>query len=344
MSKVTIVIAADEYSFNVEEQLEYAARNNTPVSIGWISFDDEAKQENFQGMTNQQFREAIEGLIDRKVIKHIADATVDELGEYKKIMGLNGVRAWDIRSQIGEQFLGDPEDTRKLPDLLHDTTTAAEKLKVQRIQLSAFHPGTKNRPLGPGSAQYNKYRSTAIVYLQQILGLFSRHNLTGSLSNDTNPFVGDGQSVTQFYKEVGNDSLLLYFNGANAVLEDVRREGSAFMTYQYMLSSLSGLVLRDSRYRSRGEKGHLTDDVELPYVPVGNGDAGYGRILDDFVKRFQGIEERLGALDMPTEIGVIASPHLKFTEYTGELFDEALDAIKTQLDLAGIRHQGLRAA
>lgn len=351
MDKPEVVVAAfaDERSYNAEEHLKYFGAKNISISVRFFSFSDEAKLEKLVSLSPNDFKNATSDLKQKKVIKHITEATLDELKKYTELMEKYGVKVWDIGSAVGKQYLGDHDFRSQFLTCLDNTMNVAHFLNTRRVRSFTFYPGTrdeleaaKNKP-EQLKRLFEEYKFRAYRYMKAYDTILDCERITSVLEVESNLFGHDGQTMQDVASYLCNNlTTFVYFDGANMVQQDKNKEGLSLDTYNHIVEFLLGLHVKDMRYSSGAKGGVVDEEAQWPYVPCGEGDAQYPAIFKDFVKRIPAIKERLLENELPDEVGVILEPHLmcggQFGGFTGKRFDGAIRALTKQLDTAGIAY------
>ena len=300
-----------------------------------------------ENLSEKEFKEITKKLKEEKIIKHIAEASSDELKRYKELMQKYRVTAWDIGSAVGKQYLGESDSSTELAAKLNGTINAAHALGTKRIRIFNFYPGTKEQLANPGTESFNEYRTGALKYIKEIGKRFQDEGLFGFLEVETNLIGRDGKSLVEFLDEAKVGNIFLYFDGANMVVQDTNKEGLSWKTYSEMANSpyLGGLHIKDAKYSEANEK-KVDEEAHWPFVPVGKGNADYdlvfANLADKSAEKIKDIEKRLLNAGLLKEFGLVLEPHLlcggQFGGYTGGRYQEAIDALVELLTKAGIRY------
>ncbi len=346
LAEPEVIIAGfgDEYSYFAEEHLAFLGERSIPISLRFVSFDDDARLGCLDGLTREEFSRRTAALKEAGKIKHVTQLTADELDRYKDMMHQHGVGVWDIGSAVGKQYLGDPAHAEEYQRQQENTIRVAHFFGTPRVRMFNFYPGRKGDLARPGTPQRQEYAQMALGYIQDLADLMRREALAGFLEVETELLGHDGASLMDFWKKVGRDNIFLYFDGANMVRQDEQRQGLSLQTYNDMVPGLGGLHIKDAVY-SRLEPGQSREEAPWPHVPVGQGDADYELVLQDFRERIHSVRSRLEHARLPGYVGVVLEPHLKapgqFGGFTGSLYQKAVDALVEQLGIAHIGHQDL---
>ena len=95
-----------------------------------------------------------------------------------------------------------------------------------------------------------------------------------------------------------------------------------------MEPALGGFHLKDAKYHQLAP-GESRKDAPFPHFFVGEGDAGYERILSHFAPRMEAAGDRLEAAGLPREVGFVWEPHMEFQSNVGGItwhdFQKAID-------------------
>lgn len=342
--RVTVACFADEYSYHVDEQIAFARAWNMPISVRFISFDDEARLSALDDLDRETFDARTKELKAQKRIKHICDATEDELRAYKEKLDSHGVMVWDIGSRIGKQYLGARSWRKEFGESLDNSIYVADFLGTQRIRIFSFYPGADNATLAkPGSKENRKYRQQALAYIIAMDADLAAQRKVGFLEVEEGLIGRDGSSLMNLLSDeadvADSGSLFAYFDGANIVRQDEKRKGLSFHSYGELHPGfLGGMHVKDSMYWEPGDR-----SKQWNFTVPGQGDAGYERIIANHLAQdIPDIEKRLVSCGLPREFGLVLEPHLKcggqFGGYTGSLYNSAILALTEMLDRARIGH------
>ena len=345
--KPSVVIAGfgDEYSYHALEHLEFLGRRSIPISVRFFSFNDEARLENLDHLTHAEFQKALAGLKADGHIKHITAATDEELGTYQRLIANYGVKVWDIGSALGKQYLGDPNDVDNIPRVLENTIKAAKALKTQRIRMFNFYPGTRDKLEQPGTDGYKMYHDLAVELVQAIGANLKKEGLAGYLEVEANLLGNNGANLMEFYNAVNCPNIVLYFDGANMVIQDAKKQGLSLQAYSDMIDGIGGFHIKDAKYSELATGSHTNEEVAWPFVPVGQGDAAYDKVFESLWMTIDSIRDRLIKAGLPPEVGVVQEPHQKcggqFGGFTGSRYTVANQALTRLLDAARIQYQDI---
>ena len=352
--KPEVVIAGfgDEYSYHAEEHLKFLGERNIPISIRFFSFSDEARIDALAKHTGSvvEFKKVTGELKGKGIIKHITAATPDELQRYQDLMTKYGVKVWDIGSAVGKQYLGEADFRAVWWNTLDNTIRVAHEFETPRIRGFTFYPGTaeelKQADAEKFSELLEKYSQKASYYFDATGCILGGEDLDIIVEVESNLYGHDGESLHNFKEMSWLGDILMYFDGANMVVQDHKKEGLSFHTYNDMEDYLVGLHIKDAKYSEKAKDGAVDEEAAWPFVPVGQGDAQYDEVFKAFAKKIPDIKTRLRENELPEEVGVVLEPHLlcggQFGGYTGERYPEAIKALTLMLDNAGIAYQPLK--
>lgn len=347
--RVTIVAFADEESRHAEEHLQYCGERNIPISVRSFSFDEQARLDNLGALTGKAFKDKEGELKKAGVVKHITQATPDELARYQGLIDKYGVEVWDIGSALGKQYIGEPDFHTKFLSCLEATVAVAKFFRTGLIRSFTFYPGMEKelRETKPDKLAelFERYRDDACGLNLGYHTLLNALDITPVLEVEGNLYGHDGPSLVEIADELDFEPFM-YFDGGNMVQQDRENSGLSYTTFLEMANYLVGVHVKDMKPITERKDGAAVDEEKAwPYVPVGQGAAQYDRVFADLAGMIPVIEKRLKECGLPPKVGVVLEPHLicggQFGGFTGRRMDKALEALTRMLDSAGIVYQSL---
>jgi len=367
--KVTIAAFADELTYNAAEHAEFFGKRNMPISTRWFSFDDATKAETFWKLPPEEAKALSVRLKQEGKLKHVCTATEDELRQYKDILDENGAKVWDIGSMLGKQFLGDPASMAVVPELTDRIIAACRMLGTNKVRAFNFYPGYDAKSLAmPGTIAYEEDIQKAKEEVAKYASAFSSRGILTLLEVEANLIGRNGDALVSFYELAnpnGDLKLLMYFDGGNMVIQDDDREGLSLNTYISMAPYLGGMHIKDCIYKggkvvwpfvdpekvdmATGQlkegtrSGTVDEEAKHLFVAVGEGNADYHTIFQDFRLRIPVIGKRLADMGMAPEVCVVEEPHEFYGGplggFTGPKYPGAIDSLGHMLSGVGIDHQ-----
>jgi len=340
----------DEYSFDWEEQLRFAAERNISASVRMVSMGaDEAKLAALDTLANAQFGTRLQELKDARTVRHISALSDDELDRYFSAAKYLGVRFVDVAAGVGKQYFGEPNHEQQFREALEGTVRvllAAEKkgFFIPMVRTFDFYPGTKAQ-IATKKPETERYRETALRYCIEMINRFTGIGRIAAFEVEVGLYGCDGQALIDHWREIRNATTkpaLLYFDAANIV----RQGKNSFENYLLMLPGIGGLHIKDCVANHRIPDGISLEDAGWPHTVCGNGAGDYASIFSHIASRGQEtiqVNRKKAGLD--PVIPFILEPHLRFQTavggYTGSLYDKALRTLVKELKNAEISYQNV---
>lgn len=246
-------------------------------------------------------------------VKNVMDLDDDEVEEVIARMADYGISVSSLGSPLGKVKLCDVDDGTTTPYrpfeqyLEEDVSRACDltnRFGAKLIRGFSFYHPKGEKP--------EDYLAQATDQVGQIAEVCQRHGLTYGLEVEANLIGQNGQILARMHQEIGNEALVLVFDGANLVTQGFSAD-DVFQSYCEMKPGLGWIHVKD--YHSQKENvspgsGYVDEEALNHFIPVGFGHSGYERILRDLVEFLPELHQRMSARGVP---GVFADlePHLK---------------------------------
>ena len=277
-------------------------------------------------------------------VKNVMALDDNEIVTVKEKLDEYGLSVSSIGSPIGKVKLCDVEDgtstgyrpfDQYLTDEVVRACELAETFGTKLIRgCSFYHP--KGSPIEDHFAQ-------AVDQVGQIAEACDQRGVTFGLEVEANLVGQNGQTLAKMHQEIGNDALVLIFDGGNLVMQGYSEE-EIYDQYVAMKPGMGWIHIKDFKDPSGSARvEHVDEETIKHFVPADIGQSGHQRIMQDFAGFIPELESRMKARGVP---GVFADmePHVKgggqFGGFSGpDGFGVALRAFCRVCDQAGIGYR-----
>lgn len=244
-------------------------------------------------------------------VKHVMQLSDDEVVSIREKLVEYGLSVSSIGSAIGKVKLLDVDDGTgnqyyPFAEYLENQVARACQLAIafdaKLIRgFSFYHPAGQNP---------HDYIDAAAERLKSIAQMCDQSGLTFGLEVEANLIGQNGEILSEMYRAVGSQAMVLIFDGGNLVTQGFNSK-EIFQQYSKMKDGLGWIHVKDFRVPEGSAFGRTVNEETLKhFVPVELGDAGHERILNDLRTFLPTLHDRMQKRGVP---GVFADlePHLK---------------------------------
>lgn len=280
-------------------------------------------------------------------IRNILDLNEEDAARINGMTSTLGLRVGCIGSPLGKVKLHDQADgtsnrfrplDQYLAEEVERACQVARWLDCRLIRGFSFYH--------PAGSDPDRHVDAAIERLRPIVERCDAAGLTFGLEVEANLVGQNGSLLSRIHAGVNHPGLVLVFDGANLVTQGYRTD-QVLEQWQQMLPGLGWIHVKD--YRQSGANPdptahrHLDEEALDGYVPAGEGNSGYGEILQQLKLALPEIRQRLVCRSI-TDVLVDLEPHVagggQFGGYSGpQGFARSLKALRRLLDRQGIAYQ-----
>lgn len=273
-------------------------------------------------------------------IRNAMDLTDEELIAVRSRLETYGLEVSSLGSPIGKVKLLDVEDGTAnrfvpFPDYLSEVERAceiAQRLGTRLIRGFSFYP--------PAGTDPEPHLSQCVDQLGQIAQRCGEQGLVFGLEVEANLVGQNGHLLAEIHRQIGQDSLVLIFDGGNLVTQGYQ-PGEILEQFRAMLPGLGWIHIKDFKRPPDWQRQAYIDEEALRhFVPADRGDTGHAQILAELAGELPRLQQAMQQRGVP---GVFADlePHLKgggqFGGYSGpDGFGVALRSLRGLCDQAGI--------
>lgn len=276
-------------------------------------------------------------------IKNVMALDDEELNLVIRKMSEYGLSVSSLGSPLGKVKLIDVEDGTKtayrpfdeyLSNEVPRACDLANRLGSKLIRGFSFYH--------PKDSELDSHVSQATDQVGKIAEVCRQHGLIYGLEVEANLVGQNGKVLADMHRDIGDDSLVLIFDGGNLVMQGYSTE-EIFQQYLAMKPGLGWIHIKDfcvPEGANLTKAGHVDEEAVKHFVPAEFGDSGHARIMHDLANFLPELEARMIARGAA---GVFADlePHVKgggqFGGFSGpDGFGVALRSFCRVCDAAGI--------
>lgn len=277
-------------------------------------------------------------------VKNVMTLDSSELASVKEKIAEYGLSVASLGSPIGKVKLCDVDDGTTTPYrpfedyLANDVPKACEianELGTKLIRgFSFYHPRGSN---------LDDHFGQATDQVGQIADVCRSHGLVYGLEVEANLVGQTGELLAKMHQQIGNESLVLIFDGGNLVTMGYSPD-EVFEQYEFMKPGLGWLHIKDFRNPDGAKKvDHVDEEALKHFVPSDIGESGHLRILTDLVNHLPNMKAKMDSLGVPG-VFLDLEPHVKgggqFGGFSGpDGFGVALRALCRVCDEAGLNYR-----
>jgi sugar phosphate isomerase/epimerase len=244
-------------------------------------------------------------------IKNVMTLDESEIATVKQKLDEYGLKIATLGSPIGKTKLCDVDDGTTTPFkpfesyIKEDVVRACELAEAFETKLlrgfSFYHPKGSN---------LEDHYAQAVDQVGQIADVCKSRGLVFGLEVEANLIGQNGTVLARMHENIGNDSLVTIFDGANIVMQGYTAD-QVYDQYVEMKPGLGWIHIKDFANPNPGQLiEHVDEEALRQFVPADIGDCSHVRIMKDLGEFLPTLHDRMTALGVP---GVFADmePHVR---------------------------------
>lgn len=259
----------------------------------------------------------------------------------RQVLADHGLGVSSLGSPLGKVRLRDIEDGTSsryrppgeyLDDEVRRACDVANRLECRLVRGFSFYPPADSDPW--------LHVDEAADRVAAIIERCDAAGLTYGLEVEANLVGHDADLLMEIHRRVDHPGLVLVFDGGNLVVQGFSA-AEIFQQWRTMLPAIGWMHIKDCRHvADSGGDGsrHVDEEQAWPFVPAGQGDAGYAEILADLVRHLPAIMARMSRRGVD-HFFLDLEPHVlkggQFGGYSGPRgFGDSLRALAELVDRA----------